>query len=68
VNGYDRLVSRRDAAGEQIAAVVTADPEAEAAIWQLHNDQPDWGPNTLVDELSRRGVPVSFELVRAVLG
>jgi hypothetical protein len=68
VNGYDRIVSRLDAAGASIAEVVPADPEAEAAIWQMHQDEPDWGPRTVADELAQRGVCVSYGQVRAVLG
>ena len=68
MNGYDRIVSRFDAADSSTPVVVLADPEAEAAIWHLHQDQPDWGPRTVADELGRRGVTVSYGQVRAVLG
>lgn len=68
MNGYDRIVSRLDAADSSTAAVVPADPEAEAAIWQMHQDQPNWGPRTVADELARLGVTVSYGQVRAVLG
>jgi hypothetical protein len=68
VNGYDRIVSRYDAAGEVPAGVALADPDAEAAIWAMHQDQPNWGPRTLAGELAGRGVSVSYEQIRAVLG
>lgn len=51
-----------------IDEVVPTDPAAEVAIWKMHEDEPNWGPQTVADKLARRGVSVSYAQVRAVLG
>ncbi len=68
MNGYDRLAQQYDQADMPMGDESLADPDAEALIWQVHEDHPDYGPLTVVDEVARRGTTVTYGQVRAVLG